>query len=92
MEQVQDTHCNQRKDINCSRVVIGQGEDDIKEDSIVSPMKQAELTRIFSPAVGGKRKEATTSSMVTRHGRITCQGIIIVSTVIADCSLLTPAL
>ena len=55
-------------------------------------MKQAELTRIFSPAVGGRRKEATTSSMVTRHGRITCQGIIIVSTEIADCSLLTPAL
>ena len=56
-------------------------------------MKQAELTRIFSPAVGGRRKEATTSSMVTRQGRITCQGIImIVFTVRADCSLLTPAL
>ena len=43
------------------------------DDSIVSPMKQAELTRIFSPAVGGRRKEASTSSMVTRHGRITCR-------------------
>ena len=54
------------------------------DDSIVSPMKQAELTRIFSPAVGGRRKEATTSSMVTRHGRITCQGIIMIDSIYCE--------
>ena len=35
-----------------------------------SPKKQIEFKVIFSPAVGGRRKEVTTSNIVSRHGRI----------------------
>ena len=33
-------------------------------------MRHDELTRSFSPAFGGRRKEATTTSIVIRHGRM----------------------
>ena len=35
-----------------------------------SPKKQIEFKVIFSPAVGGRRKEVTTSNIVRRQGRI----------------------
>ena len=35
-----------------------------------SPKKQIEFKVIFSPAVGGRRKEVTTSNIVSRQGRI----------------------
>ena len=35
-----------------------------------SPKKQIEFKVIFSPAVGGSRKDVTTSNIVRRQGRI----------------------
>ena len=39
-------------------------------DYLKSPKKQIEFKAIFSPAVGGRRNEETTSNMVRRQGRI----------------------
>ena len=37
---------------------------------MIIPKKQIEFKVIFSPAVGGRRNEVTTSNIVRRHGRI----------------------